>query len=562
MSDAQQRDAAWQRLRGQAEVQVRGRLQEAAPAVVPMLDELLHEVEVQRAELEIQNESLRVAEVSLGQAQRRYFGLFDHAPVGVFVLRPDGSIEEVNSTARKWLGMPERFSGPATLASVLHTSETRVQAWLEFFRHHQSAPAPATLHVQVARVKGEPLDLELSGAVTVGTNDAQEARTLVCATNLTELRARERELARSEARYRQLFQSSRDAILLLDESLSIVDLNASAVALLPSREEPAVGRVLTSMVVPEVRAVVERAFEQRARRWVPEPFDLPLARARHTPIICEAMVFPLDVDSKTLVQVVLRDVTERRRAEVERAQVAQRLDTTNRLEAIARLGRGVVEQLNQSLMSLLGRLETLPVAADGVRTLGGTDYQAIRSAVMRGRDVMRGLLDFAGESPAVRARFDLSVVLDDAASLVRQAGRGHVRVTLNRPERVLPVDGDRAELSRALLDVLTRAISTLPDGGQLEIIVATVETPAAQPDEPPTRWHRIEVADTGPPLSPADRASIFDPFRPVGTGGAIGLSAVWGAVKRAGGVVRVDTRATGNSVTLEIPAAPETPLPG
>ena len=178
---------------------------------------------------------------------------------------------------------------------------------------------------------------------------------------------------------------------------------------------------------------------------------------------------------------------------------------------------------------------------------------------MRGRDVMRGLLDFAGESPAFRARFDLSVVLDDATSLVRQAGRGHVRVLLNRPERALPVEGDRAELSRALLDVMTRAISTLPDGGQLEVVVATIETPALEPDAPPTRWHRVEVTDTGPPLSAADRASMFDPFRPVGSGGSIGLSAVWGAMKRAGGVVRVDARSTGNCVTLEIPAAPDAP---
>jgi two-component system cell cycle sensor histidine kinase/response regulator CckA len=563
VSDATQRDAAWLRLRARAEALLRHRHPDDAQAIQPQVDEILHEVEVQRAELEIQNEELRAAEERLGRAQRRYFSLFDRSPVGVFVLRPDGTVEEVNSTARAWLNLPERSAYATTLGQLLRVPENRVQSWLEFFKHH--ATVAATLHVQVARPDGELLDLELIGAQAEALGDGQASRTLICATNLTELRARERELARSEVRYRQLFQSSRDAILLLDEHFTIVDLNAAAISLMPGRDEPLAGRSISELTAPELVPVIENEVSVRSRRWVSQPFDFLVRRGAGAPVICEATVFPLDLPDGPVAQVVMRDVTERRRAEAERERWARRLDVANRLESVARLARGVAHEVNNVLAALMGHLEGLP-SVDGLRRLTDEEFGAMRSALLRGRDVARGLLDFAGESTSSRARFDLAAVVDDAASLVRQAGRGLVRVTVNRPERALFVLADRSEISRALIDVCTRAISAMPDGGVLGVTVAVLERPSAA-GQPAVEHYRVDVSDTGDPLSPDECATVFDPFV---SGGRMGLSLVWGAVKRAGGSVRVDAGMPGTVVSLELPAAPapvalpaeEAPVPG
>jgi PAS domain S-box-containing protein len=549
VSDAAQRDAAWLRLRARAEVLLRNRSPEDAEAIQPQVDEILHEVEVQRAELEIQNEELRAAEERLGRAQRRYFSLFDRSPVGVFVLRPDGTVEEVNSTARAWLSLPDRTAYAMTLAQLLRVPETRVQSWLEFFTHH--ATVAATLHVQVGRPDGELLDLELIGAQAEALGDGQALRTLICATNLTELRARERELARSEVRYRQLFQSSRDAILLLDEHFTIVDLNAAAIALMPGREEPLIGLPITELTARELVPIIENEVAVRSRRWVAQPFDFLLRRTTGAPAICEAMVFPLDLPDGPVAQVVMRDVTERRRAEAERERWARRLDVANRLEAVARLARGVAHEVNNVLAALMGHLDGLPVVG-AARRLTEEEFVSMRSALLRGCDVARGLLDFAGESTSSRARFDLSAVVDDAASLVRQAGRGLVRVTVNRPERPLYVLADRSEISRALIDVCTRAISAMPDGGVLGVTVAVIERPPA-PGQTATEHYRVDISDTGDPLSPEECATVFDPFV---SGGRMGLSLVWGAVKRASGTVRVDAGTPGTIVSIELPAAP------
>ena len=69
------------------------------------MDELVHNLRVHQIELEIQNEELKLAQLKIEDSQRKYFDLYNFAPLGYFTLDNDGLILEVNLAGAALLGI-------------------------------------------------------------------------------------------------------------------------------------------------------------------------------------------------------------------------------------------------------------------------------------------------------------------------------------------------------------------------------------------------------------------------------------------------------------------------
>ena len=78
----------------------------AAASTPEASKQALHELQVHQIELEMQNEELRRRQIELDAASKRYFDLYDLAPVGYFTLNEAGTILQTNLTASSMLGTP------------------------------------------------------------------------------------------------------------------------------------------------------------------------------------------------------------------------------------------------------------------------------------------------------------------------------------------------------------------------------------------------------------------------------------------------------------------------
>jgi signal transduction histidine kinase len=134
----------------------------------------------------------------------------------------------------------------------------------------------------------------------------------------------------------------------------------------------------------------------------------------------------------------------------------------------------------------------------------------------------------------------------------------HLDITLDVPARPVVALGERDELDKVVLNVVSNAVKYTPEGQSIRISLET---------RPQTVVFR--VADQGLGISEADRAQLFTEFfrsnNPVAVaqpGTGLGLAIVKRIVERHRGAVDVDsTLGEGSTFTVTLPAGPASSPP-
>jgi signal transduction histidine kinase/CheY-like chemotaxis protein len=236
------------------------------------------------------------------------------------------------------------------------------------------------------------------------------------------------------------------------------------------------------------------------------------------------------------------DVTEKR-AEERRAIEAQKTALTRNLTG------SLAHDFNNLLGVIIGNLE---LARPLVKAAGSAEdvIGEALDAAMRGAEMTRGLLAFAGRQPLRPEHVDVNALV---TKTVQQSARGlhdRVEVVLEPGRDVWPVRCDPARLEAAIVELVDNARDAMPLGGQLTITTANRclddDYAAAHPDVAPGDYAMVVVTDTGAGIPPDLIGRIFEPFfttklRENGTG--LGLSSVFGFLRQSGGHITVHSAA-------------------
>lgn len=249
---------------------------------------------------------------------------------------------------------------------------------------------------------------------------------------------------------------------------------------------------------------------------------------------------------------LLRDLTDQRRAEREKAALERWLQQSQRMESLAVLAGGVAHQFNNALMTIVGRVEE----AQARRREGGSPdaaLEAISGAVDRAAAVSQRLLVYAGRHPADHGAVDLNALVRDLAARLRAAAGPGTVVARLRPD-LPPCAGDRSALADVLLSLVTNAGEAFGDrAGTIHVVTGVVE-PHGAATAAGTRVF-VEVRDDGPGISAEIRDRIFDPFFTTKfEGRGLGLALVQRTVTAHGGRIVVGpANGAGTCVRVELP---------
>jgi two-component system, cell cycle sensor histidine kinase and response regulator CckA len=263
-----------------------------------------------------------------------------------------------------------------------------------------------------------------------------------------------------------------------------------------------------------------------------------------------------------LVPAVMRALTDtKNRANYE--QMEKQLREAQRLEAIGTLAGGVAHDFNNLLTIISGNISLLKMASDQpTRVLAVAE--TIDRAVLRGSELVRGLLVFARQGQTRLTLTDIAKQLHDTVGMLQATLPENITITQRYPPNLPEILADPAQIERIFINLLTNARDAMPGGGAITITIATVLAGPFpdQPKEVAKEYLKIEVTDTGIGMEESVRQHIFEPFfttKPSGKGTGLGLPVVYGLMQNHKGFVDVNSEpGVGTTFTLFFPI----PSPG
>ena len=295
-------------------------------------------------------------------------------------------------------------------------------------------------------------------------------------------------------------------------------------------------------LVQAVAGAAERGAYSCEFRWL-------CADGEYRRFLDQGILAPPELGGPGEIIGALLDVTERRSLEEQLAQA-------RKMESVGQLTGGVAHDFNNLLTVVIGNLDLLARRA-GHDERTERQLAAMRYAAERGRSLTRQLLAFSRRQHLSPVTLDVNALIENFASLLKQAVGDAVTVELDLADEQLKADVDAAQLETALLNLAVNARDAMPQGGRLTIRSRLLDRPSGLRSSAlngPGPWIGIEVTDTGVGIPSAALERIFEPFfttKEVGKGSGLGLSQVYGFVQQSGGHITVDSvPANGSSFRL------------
>ncbi len=253
--------------------------------------------------------------------------------------------------------------------------------------------------------------------------------------------------------------------------------------------------------------------------------------------------------------VISRDVTERRKAEQDKARLESHLRHAQKMETIGTLAGGIAHDFNNILGVIIAYTELARLDLPEMHPVQSGLGQVMQAS-QRAKELVQQILAFSRQQQMERRPIRLAEPLNDALELFRSSQKRPVNLSLRLDPDTPPVLADSGQIRQVVLNLCSNAFLALPaDRGSIDILLDRVDG-RTDPNGRlgPLDYARITVRDTGCGMDAGTVKRVFDPFfttRTEGEGSGLGLSVVHGVVKSHGGLVQVEST-PGKGSTFEV----------
>lgn len=352
--------------------------------------------------------------------------------------------------------------------------------------------------------------------------------------------------------YEQVVSNTADSFALIDQHYTYLFINPAGARLFGVSPSQIVGTSAVEMFDEKVLNSVIKPYADRClagenvqfQEW----FEYPAAGRRYMDVTYSPYVAKDTLEPGIVLTSQDRTVEK---------LLEERLQQSQKMEAIGLLAGGIAHDFNNMLAIILGQTDLALREVEPTQPIGD-NLRQIRSAVEHSAALTRQLLGFASKQNVIPVALDLNDTVTGMLEMMSRLIGENIEIAWVPGKGLWTVTADPSQIDQILANLCVNARDAIEGPGKITIetqnVVLDEEQCAQHVDLAPGEYVMLAVSDNGEGMNEEVVAKLFIPFfttKEVGQGTGLGMSMVYGIVKQNNGLIEISSR-PGEGSTFQV----------
>jgi len=351
-------------------------------------------------------------------------------------------------------------------------------------------------------------------------------------------------LEESERKYKDLFNSNNDAIVIVDaESGIILDANLKSEDLLKVPLEKIIGTHYTEFIIEgyeeRYRDIIKANIEKEIS--FTDEFYLKTRSSRGKAIPIQVSSSLATISGRKILQSIFRDISQSKFQE-------ENMRTVQKMEALGTLSGGIAHDINNILSPVIGFTQ-LAILEFEDKEKQNNYLNEVLTAANRAKELVSQILTFCRKSESEKKQHKIQSIMREVIKLISISLPPNVELQAVIDDSCEPILCDPVQIYQVVINLCTNAYQAMKDtGGVLKVCLVRKGSPEIKIEQSEKltfdNYICLIVSDTGCGMTKTTFNRIFEPYfttKPKEEGTGLGLSVVSGIVKEHGGEIYVRT---------------------
>ena len=511
------------------------------------LQESKIELEKKQHEMKLQNEALRHAQAETEESRKKYFKLYDLAPIGYCTINVNGSILEINLKGSKLLG--NEFGKLIDLSLKEFIAKESHITLENFLSNLFENKEDTGCEVKLKPTFGKSVYVYLKGAMI-----DENQKCLLSMTDITELKEAQMALIESEELYHSLLKTSPDGIIITDLEGKIIEASDVAEELAGCKTIIE-GMHFLDFIPDKSQNDLTKICKTTLTHGMIQNFEIALKRIDQTEFFGEISTTQIkgnDGEIKAFMSVI-RDISERKLFE-------KQLRHTERMTGIGELATGMAHEINQPLNTISLIIDNIVYSIDAKTITEDylkTKINKVFDNITRIKKIIDHVRTFSrDQDDFTQTDFEINASIQNCISMIsEQFSHKEIDLTFHPFNNLPTLTGNAYRFEQVILNMLVNAKDAIEEKKKRNYskFKKRVEISTALQNNIIV----VEIKDNGIGISQENIDKVLLPFfttKEPGKGTGLGLSISYGIVKELGGEIEIQSNPkTGTTISLKIP---------